>query len=224
MATITFHCPKCKSLCAFSGRFAGRQCRCLKCGQFMLVPTEDGGKPEKLEISCDTGQPLPGFYKAVFIDSWKVFLRFKSLTLLIFIAAVICAKFFFGHLNFFLEIGGQKVFAFYFGTLTKFLVWGSLFFCYMEIICSTAYDMEELPEIYMGGIFGFLWTIAKSAYTFLIALLIVELPCIIAIGIFKAVGIELRDRKSTRLNSSHIPYLVCRLLLEKKKNKKTTRN
>src|ERR1051326_9241750 len=24
------------------------------------------------------------------------------------------------------------------------------------------------------------------------------------------------DRKSTRLNSSHIPYLVCRLLLEKK--------
>ena len=27
------------------------------------------------------------------------------------------------------------------------------------------------------------------------------------------------DRKSTRLNSSHIPYLVCRLLLEKKKQK-----
>ena len=26
------------------------------------------------------------------------------------------------------------------------------------------------------------------------------------------------DRKSTRLNSSHIPYLVCRLLLEKKKS------
>ena len=28
---------------------------------------------------------------------------------------------------------------------------------------------------------------------------------------------DLTDRKSTRLNSSHIPYLVCRLLLEKKK-------
>src|SRR3712207_7386751 len=27
-----------------------------------------------------------------------------------------------------------------------------------------------------------------------------------------------RDRKSTRLNSSHAQYLVCRLLLEKKKN------
>ena len=28
---------------------------------------------------------------------------------------------------------------------------------------------------------------------------------------------ELSDRKSTRLNSSHTEYLVCRLLLEKKK-------
>src|SRR3712207_7807223 len=28
-----------------------------------------------------------------------------------------------------------------------------------------------------------------------------------------------RDRKSTRLNSSHAKYLVCRLLLEKKKRK-----
>ena len=28
------------------------------------------------------------------------------------------------------------------------------------------------------------------------------------------------DRKSTRLNSSHTEYLVCRLLLEKKKRKK----
>src|SRR3712207_8576720 len=36
----------------------------------------------------------------------------------------------------------------------------------------------------------------------------------------KAVGVEsvvFEDRKSTRLNSSHRQYLVCRLLLEKKK-------
>src|SRR5436309_9049748 len=31
-----------------------------------------------------------------------------------------------------------------------------------------------------------------------------------------------RDRKSTRLNSSHVKNLVCRLLLEKKKTKKYT--
>src|SRR3712207_8891161 len=30
------------------------------------------------------------------------------------------------------------------------------------------------------------------------------------------------DRKSTRLNSSHAKYLVCRLLLEKKKTKELT--
>src|SRR5437879_13240644 len=33
-----------------------------------------------------------------------------------------------------------------------------------------------------------------------------------------------RDRKSTRLNSSHRCYLVCRLLLEKKKKKKKIKN
>src|SRR3712207_2510814 len=32
---------------------------------------------------------------------------------------------------------------------------------------------------------------------------------------------RLLDRKSTRLNSSHAQYLVCRLLLEKKKNNRT---
>src|SRR3712207_8590257 len=32
-------------------------------------------------------------------------------------------------------------------------------------------------------------------------------------------GEPLPDRKSTRLNSSHAQYLVCRLLLEKKKQK-----
>src|SRR3712207_8518059 len=33
-----------------------------------------------------------------------------------------------------------------------------------------------------------------------------------------------RDRKSTRLNSSQRQYLVCRLLLEKKKNTSTRQN
>src|SRR3546814_2987208 len=36
-----------------------------------------------------------------------------------------------------------------------------------------------------------------------------------------AVVIDEQDRKSTRLNSSTNAHLVCRLLLEKKKNKKT---
>ena len=94
MATITFYCPKCKSLCAFDDKFIARQCRCLKCGQFMLVPAEDGGKPEKLEISYDTGEPLPGFYKAVFADSWKLFTSRQSVTGLVFIATMVIVQFF----------------------------------------------------------------------------------------------------------------------------------
>src|SRR3546814_8127138 len=37
-------------------------------------------------------------------------------------------------------------------------------------------------------------------------------------------GVDLPDRKSTRLNSVTNAHLVCRLLLDKKKNKKTTRS
>src|SRR3712207_8299806 len=40
-----------------------------------------------------------------------------------------------------------------------------------------------------------------------------------ALGLYESTGFmkSERDRKSTRLNSSHAQYLVCRLLLEKKK-------
>src|SRR3712207_8790872 len=37
------------------------------------------------------------------------------------------------------------------------------------------------------------------------------------VGVRGVPDLERRDRKSTRLNSSHAKYLVCRLLLEKKK-------
>lgn len=196
MATITFHCPKCRSMCAFSDRFAGRRCRCLKCGQFMLVPTEDGGKSEKLEISCDTGTPLPGFYKAVFINSKKLFTSRQSVIGLIFIVTTVTVQFFTAYLNFWIKIpmrsGGTLDIFVPFGYAMGIMTWGVLLWYYTEIIYSTAYDMEELPEIYIGGMFGFLWTVVKSAYTFLIALLVVELPYIVAIGIFKVDGIELK--------------------------------
>src|SRR5690348_18147669 len=43
------------------------------------------------------------------------------------------------------------------------------------------------------------------------------------VGITQVVGVvgDVRDRKSTRLNSSHPSHLVCRLLLEKKKKDRT---
>src|SRR3712207_8927846 len=42
-------------------------------------------------------------------------------------------------------------------------------------------------------------------------------PALEAVGIYETpTGTLFLDRKSTRLNSSHAKYLVCRLLLEKK--------
>jgi hypothetical protein len=60
----------------------------------------------------------------------------------------------------------------------------------MEIIYSTAFEIEELPDVYMGGLFGFIWNIVKSLCTFAIALLIVQLPCIILLVILSAMKVE----------------------------------
>lgn len=196
MATITFHCPKCGSLCAFPDRFVGRQCRCLKCGQFMFIPSEDGGKPKKLEISYDTGEPLPGFYKAVFVDSKKLFTSWQSITGLVFIATMVMVQFFTIYLNFWIMIpinsGGTLDIFVPFGYTMGVITWGVLFWYYAEIIESTAFDIEVLPQVYLEGWKGFIRKAITYAYTFFIVLLIVELPCIIAIGIFKIAGIELK--------------------------------
>src|SRR3712207_8185362 len=44
-----------------------------------------------------------------------------------------------------------------------------------------------------------------------------EVEPLLGTPVYLDLRVKLIDRKSTRLNSSHAPYLVCRLLLEKKK-------
>jgi hypothetical protein len=50
----------------------------------------------------------------------------------------------------------------------------------MEIIYSTAFEQEKLPDVIVGGFSGLFWRIAKSVYTFIIMLLVVELPYLVA--------------------------------------------
>jgi hypothetical protein len=59
----------------------------------------------------------------------------------------------------------------------------------MEIINMTAIDVEELPDVYMGDFFGFIWNILKSLVTFTIALVSVLLPCIIYIAFTRDQGV-----------------------------------
>ena len=60
----------------------------------------------------------------------------------------------------------------------------------MEIICSTAIQVDELPDVDMNGIFGFIWNVVRSLFIFAVTLIIAELPCIIFILIESNIGIE----------------------------------
>ena len=59
----------------------------------------------------------------------------------------------------------------------------------MEIICTTANETDELPDVYMGGLFGYIWNVIKSLTIFAIGLSAVLLPCVIFISISGSTGV-----------------------------------
>ncbi|HIJ52401.1 MAG TPA: hypothetical protein HPP66_04520 [Planctomycetes bacterium] len=191
--TIKFNCPKCNALIAFDSKHAGKRARCQSCGQILIIPSKDDEKPKKIKTEFDTGEPIPGFYRAVFIESWKIFTTQNNTTPLVFVALVVCVKFFFGYLNFTLTIPGRSIdveLPMPLGTIWTIAAWGALFWYYMQIIYSTAFNTEELPQVYLGGFRKFMWNILKSVYTFIIILLVVELPYIIAAVITRKTGLN----------------------------------
>lgn len=186
--TIQFNCPNCNALIAFDSKHCGKQARCLTCGQLFIIPAGNSETPKKIKPEPEKSKPTPGFYRAVFVDSWKLFINPKNATALVFVLAVVCFKFFIGHADYSFTMGAFRVQA-PIGLIVTIAAWGCLFWYYMEIIYSTAFDEQELPEVYMGGFFGFLWNIIKSVSIFFIALIVVELPCIIIIMITRKIGL-----------------------------------
>jgi hypothetical protein len=182
--TIQFYCPNCDALIAFDSKHSGKCARCITCGQLFIIPARDNEVPEKIEPEPERADPLPGFYHAVSMDSWKIFVSPANATALLFVTAAVCFKFFTGHTDYSFTMGAFR-FQAPVGFVVTIAAWGCLFWYYMEIIYSTAFGMEELPDVYMGGLFGFVWNILKSVYIFFVTLLAVELPCIITILIFK---------------------------------------
>ena len=177
--TIQFKCPTCNAVIAFRDKHIGKRARCLTCRQLFVIPAKDHEIPQKIKPQPEAkGQPIPGFYRAVFIDCWKLFVKPQNVTGLVFVIAAVSFKFFTGHTDYSCTVGGFRIQA-PIGLVVTLAAWGCLFWYYMEIISSTAFEVEELPEVYMGGFFGFIWNIVKSLCTFAIALLIVQLPCII---------------------------------------------
>ncbi|MFQ6036566.1 MAG: hypothetical protein ACE5NM_12075 [Sedimentisphaerales bacterium] len=187
--TIQFNCPHCNALIAFDEKHCGKRARCLTCGQLFIIPSTDYKKPQKIKLKVERAEPLPGFYWAAFVDNWKLFARPQNATGLVFVAAAVCFKFFVGHTDYSFTMGAFRVQA-PTGLIVRLAAWGCLFWYYMEIIYSTAFNVQELPDVYMGGLFGFIWNVVKSLFIFATALVVVELPCIIFIVISRNVGIE----------------------------------
>ena len=187
--TIQFNCPNCTAVIAFADKHCGKRARCTTCGQLFIIPSKSNETPKKVEPPKVKGEPLPGFYRAVFVDSWKLFVTGTNMTGLVFVTAAVCFKFFTGHTDYSFDMGAGR-FQAPTGQIVTVASWGCLFWYYMEIIYSTAFDVEELPDVHIGGIFGFIWNIVKSVFMFSIALVVVELPCIIFLVISRKIGLE----------------------------------
>ena len=174
--SIRFKCPQCDELIAFADKHRGKRARCSTCGQLFIIPSKDGEVPQKVEPGIEKGAPLPGFYRAVFFDNWKLFIDPENATSLVFVVAVVCFKFFLATsccLN----------------IISFVLVWGWLLGFYLNIIYETAFAIDGLPEIYLGTSITFLWYVIKPFLTFFATLAVVEFPFIISLMLLADKGI-----------------------------------
>jgi ribosomal protein S27E len=181
--TIRFNCPSCNELIAFADKHSGKRAHCANCGQKFIIPSEDKGKTKKIKSPKERAEPLPGFYRAVFASSWQLFTKEENITGLLFIATAVCLKFFVAGKNYTMTIPGQAYtvdLPIPIGHVLHVAAWGFLFWYYMEMIYTTAFEQDKLPEVIVGGFKGLLWRIAKSVYIFIIMLLVVELPYLVA--------------------------------------------
>ena len=192
--TIRFNCPNCNELIAFADKHSGKRAHCANCGQKFIIPSNDKGKTEKITSPKERDEPLPGFYQAVFIDSGQLFTNKENINGLVFIATAVCLKFFTAGMNYTMTIPGRAYsvdLPLPFGWILRVSAWGFLFWYYMEIIYSTAYEQEKLPDIIVGGFSGLFLRIVKSVYILIIMLVVVELPFFITALISNWMGVEL---------------------------------
>ena len=186
--TIQFDCPNCHELIAFADQHRGKRARCTTCGQRFIIPLASDETAKKIDPPKEEAEPLPGFYRAVFIDNWKLFAGTRNTAGLVLAAAVVCFKFFAGHTDYSWTFGRFR-FQAPTGLLITLGAWGCLFWYYMEVISTAALDNEELPEVDMGGFFGFIWNVAASLFVFAVLLMLVLLPSIIYFAVSTRAGI-----------------------------------
>ena len=183
--TIQFYCPNCDALIAFDSKHAGKRARCTTCGQIFVIPSKDSEKPKKIKPKIEKSEPEPGFYRAVFLDSWKLFFNTENAASLVFVIAVVCFKFFLSPMM-------------CCGYITFVVVWGWLLAFYLNIIYETAFEIDQLPQIH----FATSSTLAEAAYLlyiikpfliFFFTMFIVQLPFIIALKLLQDKGLTYQN-------------------------------
>ncbi len=177
LMTIQFECPNCNALIAFDSKHIGKRARCQTCGQLFIIPSKDYEKPQKIKLEPERLDPLPGFFRAVFLDTWKLFVDKKNATQLVFVAAVVCFKFLAPAL-------------FCLAPFIHTLAWGWLLGFYLNIIYETAFGLDNLPEIYIGTSINFIWYALKPFLIFFFTMFIVQLPYIIGLILLQNTGIN----------------------------------
>jgi hypothetical protein len=197
--TIQFNCPKCNEVIGFDDKHKGKSAHCTNCNQHFIIPSKSFETARKVKLpKNEIAVPVPGFYHAVFADVWKLIISKSNnnVTMMFFIALIVCFKFFVSENNFTVSITGQSLsFDIYvpLGWVLWGASWGILFSYYMEMIYSVAFDENELPEFVVGGIylmFNFFWKIFQSLYTIFTILLVLGAPYLITALIFRTFGIE----------------------------------
>jgi len=178
--TIQFNCPNCNAIIAFADKHCGKRARCTTCGQLFIIPSKSNETPEKVEPPKVKGQVIPGFYRAVFVDNWKLFFDSENVTSLVFVIAAVCFKFF----------SSRSCCC---GFVTHYAVWGWLLGFYLNIIYETAFEIDKLPEIYLGTSVTFVWYIIKPLFLFSVTMAVAQLPFIITFVLFKDEGLTLEN-------------------------------
>lgn len=183
--TITFDCPKCGGICAFGDQRIGKRARCTRCNERFIIPSEDGGKAERVKVVYQEDGPTSGFYHALFKENRKIFANSSTFTALVFIAVVTAVRFFTAQ-NFYITISfmlGSMTFYVPFDYIMELLTYGCLFWYYMDVIYSTAFGADALPLIYFRGLVTFVCNIIRSLYIFFIISCMTMLGLIIVIVI-----------------------------------------
>jgi len=193
--TIQFFCPNCNEIIGFPDKHAGKRARCTTCGRLFIIPSENYKKPKKVEPPKEKGEPLPGFYHAVFVDNWKLFFDSENVTSLVFVIAVVCFKFF---------TAGSCCCAY----VTHFVVWGWLLGFYLNIIYEAAFEIDKLPEIYLGTSITFLWYIIKPFFLFSVTMAVVQLPFIIVLVLRKDEGLTIENIWQAEFGLLHVFFIL----------------